>query len=118
MSRAKNEEAPIMVMLSDTSLAFADQREDIRGRKVYDNNREEIGEVDDLFIDQRETKARFLEVSSQGFLGLGKTRFLIPVDVIESISADEVRISKTREHVAGAPTYSPELVDKIGRAHV
>lgn len=112
ISKAKTAQASIMVKLSDTTLAFADQGEDVRGRKVYDNNGEEIGEVSDLFIDQAEAKARFLEVSSHGFLGLGKTIFLIPVDDIASISSDEVRISKTREHVAGAPTYSPELLDR------
>jgi len=112
MAKAKIDEQLILVKLSDTSLAFAEGAEDIRGRKVFDSNHEEIGEVNDLFIDQKEEKARFLEVASGGFLGLGSDKFLIPVDAITSISNDEVRIHKTREHVAGAPTYSPELVDQ------
>jgi len=112
MAKAKLDESSVMVKLTDTTLSFSDPSEDIRGRKVYDSNREEIGEVDDLFVDQPEGKVRFLEVSSQGILGLGKTKFLIPVDAITSMSADEVRISQTREHLAGAPAYSPELVDR------
>jgi sporulation protein YlmC with PRC-barrel domain len=112
MAKAKLDKRPIMVRLSDTTLGFANRSEDIRGRTVYDSNREEVGEVDDLFVDQLSEKVRFLQVSSQGFLGLGRTKFLIPVDAITSISEDLVRISQTREQVAGAPAYSPELVDK------
>jgi sporulation protein YlmC with PRC-barrel domain len=111
MAKAKTAAQFIMTKLSDTTFAFADHSEDIRGRKVLDSKGEEIGEVNDLFIDQREGKVRFLEVASGGFLGLGETKFLIPVDAITSIGEDEVRIHKTREHVASAPTYSPELVD-------
>jgi sporulation protein YlmC with PRC-barrel domain len=111
MAKAKSDEKTMMVKLSDTTLVFTDRAQDIRGRTVVDSNREEIGEVDDLFIDQGEEKVRFLEVSSGGFLGLGETKFLIPVDAITGISENEVRIDKTRVHVAGAPRYSPELVD-------
>jgi sporulation protein YlmC with PRC-barrel domain len=111
MAKAKADEKAVMIKLSDTPFVFTDPAEDIRGRKVIDSNREEIGVVDDLFIDQGEEKVRFLEVSSGGFFGVGDTKFLIPVDVITGVSEDEVRIDKTREHVAGAPRYSPELVD-------
>jgi sporulation protein YlmC with PRC-barrel domain len=111
MAKAKSDEKAMMVKLSDTTLVVTDPAQDIRGRTVVDTKREEIGKVDDLYIDQGEEKVRFLEVSAGGFLGLGDTKFLIPVDAITGISEDEVRIDKTREHVAGAPRYSPELVD-------
>jgi sporulation protein YlmC with PRC-barrel domain len=111
MAKAKTDEKAMMIKLSDTSFVFTDPAEDIRGRKVIDSNREEIGAVDDLFIDQVEEKVRFLEVSAGGFLGVGDTKFLIPVDSITGINANVVHIDKTREHVAGAPRYSPELVD-------
>lgn len=35
---------------------------------------------------------------------------MIPVDAIVSITEDEVQIDQTREHVAGAPVYDPQLV--------
>jgi sporulation protein YlmC with PRC-barrel domain len=111
MAKAKTDEQSLMVKLSDTTFSFADGSEDVRGRKVVDSNGEEIGEVNDLFIDQKNQKVRFLEIASGGFLGLGATKFLIPVDAISGLSEDEVRIHKTREHVASAPAYSPELVD-------
>jgi CBS domain-containing protein/sporulation protein YlmC with PRC-barrel domain len=101
-----------LVRLSDTDLTLADPTEDIRGRKTLDMAGEELGEVDDLLIDEREQKVRFLEVTSGGFLGLGATKFLLPVDAITRITDDAVYISQSREHVAGAPGYDPTLVDE------
>lgn len=68
--------------LGEAKLTVADPKEDIRGRKVLDKNGDEIGKVDDLLIDESEHKVRLLEVESGGFLGLGETKVLIPVDAI------------------------------------
>lgn len=101
-----------IVRLSDTRLKVADRAEDVRGRQVVDSAGEEIGRVHDLLLDERESKVRFLEVASGGFLGLGETKFLIPVDAVTSISAEAVRINQTRLWVAGGPRYDPELVNQ------
>jgi CBS domain-containing protein/sporulation protein YlmC with PRC-barrel domain len=101
-----------LVRLNDTDLTLADPAEDIRGRKAVDMAGEELGEVDDLLIDEREQKVRFLEVSSGGFLGLGATKFLLPVEAITRITDDAVYINQSRERVAGAPGYDPTLVDE------
>lgn len=110
MAMHKNKAA--LVRLSDSDLTVADRDEDIRGRDVLDMAGEELGEVNDLLIDEGEQKVRFLEVSSGGFLGLGATKFLIPVDAITRITADAVHINQSRERVAGAPRYDPTLVDE------
>ncbi|REJ06315.1 PRC-barrel domain containing protein [Microbacterium bovistercoris] len=96
--------------LSETDETVRQPDEDIRGRDVRDRDGEDLGTVKDLLIDADEDRVRFLEVASGGFLGIGKDTTLIPVDAITSITADEVRIDQTREHVAGAPAYDPELV--------
>ena len=57
-----------------------------------------------------ERRVRFLDVASGGFLGIGQDMTLIPVDAITAITEDEVRIGQTRENVADAPAYDPELV--------
>jgi sporulation protein YlmC with PRC-barrel domain len=101
-----------LVRLGDTDLDLAEHSEDIRGHQVLDMAGEDLGEVDDLFIDEQEHKVRFLEVTSGGFLGLGATKFLIPVEAIKRITADTVYISHSRERVAGAPNYDPALVDR------
>ncbi len=109
---AMQETKATLVKLSDTELTLADRAEDIRGRKALDTAGEDLGEVDDLFIDDREQKVRFVQISSGGFLGLGATKFLIPVDAITRITEDAVYISQSRERVAGAPRYDPVLVDE------
>jgi len=109
---AMQETKATLVKLSDTELTLADRAEDIRGRKALDTAGEDLGEVDDLFIDDREQKVRFVQISSGGFLGLGATKFLIPVDAITRITEDAVYISQSRERVAGAPRYDPALVDE------
>lgn len=109
---ATNETTARLVRLSDTNLTLAEQAEDIRGLKVLDLAGEEVGTVNDLFIDEQERKVRFLEVSSGGFLGLGATKFLLPVDAISRITPDVVHINQSRERVAGAPRYDPTLVEE------
>lgn len=109
---AMHEVKAALVRLSDTDLTVADRDEDIRGRNVLDMAGEALGEVDDLLIDEREHKVRFLQVSSGGFLGLGARKFLIPVDAIMRITEDAVYISQSRERVASAPNYDPTLVDE------
>jgi sporulation protein YlmC with PRC-barrel domain len=109
---AMQETKAALLRLSDTDLTLADRTEDIRGRTVLDEKGEELGEVNDLFIDDREHKVRFLEVSSGGFLGLGATKFLLPVDAITRITDKAVYVNQSRERVAGAPRYDPDLVDE------
>jgi sporulation protein YlmC with PRC-barrel domain len=107
---AQTDKTATIVRLSDTELTVADPAEDIRGRTVIDRDREEIGEVNDLLIDDHDKRVRFLEVASGGFLGLGKTTFLIPVEAITHIGGEEVSINQTRQHIAGSPPYDPTLI--------
>jgi sporulation protein YlmC with PRC-barrel domain len=98
-----------LMRLRDTELTVADPAEDIRGRTVVDRDGEEIGDVNDLLIDDHDKWVRFLEVASGGFLGLGQTKFLIPVDAITRVREKEVVIDQTRQHIADAPRYDPNL---------
>lgn len=98
-----------LVKLSDTDLTVADTSIDVRGRTVIDRAGDEIGEVDDLLIDEVESKVRMLRVASGGFLGIGERTFLIPVEAVTRIDAEHVHIDQTREHVAGSPAYDPDL---------
>ncbi len=60
-------------------------------------------------VDDVEQKVRFMEVATGGFLRIGESKALIPIEAITRITADEVHISHTREHVAGARRYDPQL---------
>ena len=98
--------------LRDTELDVARADEDIRGRKVCDRAGEEIGEVDALLIDDAENRVRLMRVASGGFLGLGQTKFLLPIDAITHIDGEVVRVDQRREHLASSPPYDPELIDR------
>ena len=103
---------PDILRLSDTVFNLTSPAEDVRGRKVFDTKGEHIGDVDDLMIDAAEKKVRFLQVSSGGFLGMGKTIFLIPVDAISRIDPKNVHINHERSKFVGAPAYNPDIVDR------
>jgi sporulation protein YlmC with PRC-barrel domain len=97
--------------LSDSGKTVADARTDVRGLTVTDRDGNDIGKVEDLFIDEREQKVRFLLVEHGGFLGLGETKSLIPVDAITRITEKRLYINHARYHVAKAPRYDPALVN-------
>lgn len=99
-----------IVSMNDSDLTLADSAEDIRGRTVVDVNGDDIGDVEDLMLDQDDAKVRFLQVGAGGFLGLGERKFLVPIDAISGIDDDRVHVDRTREHVAGGPDYDPTLV--------
>ena len=99
-----------LIPLADSGRTIA-EAEDIRHRAVKDVDGEDIGKVEDLLVDVSENRVSFLVVASGGFLGLGEQRSYIPVDAVVSVAEDEVRISRSREHVAGAPAYDPELIN-------
>jgi sporulation protein YlmC with PRC-barrel domain len=99
--------------LSDSDQTIANRGDDVRGRKVKDKVGHEVGRVDDLLIDSKERKVRFLRVEHGGLLGFGQTKSFIPVEAITQITDDDVFIDHSREHVAGAPVYDPDLVDDL-----
>lgn len=101
--------APSLEPLSQSDLTVRDPAEDIRDRAVLDRNRDEVGTVQDLLIDTDEQRVRFLQVGAGGFLGIGEKTYLVPVDAITRIEDDGVHIDQDRNHVAGGPTYQPDL---------
>lgn len=98
-----------LIRLSDTDQTIADPAEDVRGRKVNDSTGEEIGEVDDLLIDDEEGRVRFLRIGAGGFLGIGREHFLVPVDAITSVDPDGVTVSRARARLHDVPVYDPDL---------
>jgi len=106
-------ESATLSKLSDIGQTVTPSGEDIRGRTVKDKDGKGLGTVHDLLVDNQEHKVRFLLVEHGGFLGLGQTKSFIRVDAITEITADEVFINHTREHVAGAPPYDPDIVDEM-----
>lgn len=98
-------------ILGDHGRTVKGSGNDVRGRQVKDKNGDGIGRVADLLVDDRESKVRFLLVEHGGFLGFGETKSLIPVEAVTKITEDVVFVDQSRERVAAAPGYTPDLVD-------
>ena len=97
--------------LDQTQLTLADGERDIRGWPVVASDGEEIGSVKALYVDPDKQEVRFLQVASGGVLGFGEEDHLVPIDAIESLDGERVRLSQDRTRVAGSPAYDPALVE-------
>ncbi len=96
--------------LGDRGKTIDGSANDVRGRQVKDKDGESIGKVADLLVDDQENEVRFLLVEHGGFLGFGETKSLIPVDAITKITENDVYVDQSRERVAAAPGYNPDLL--------
>lgn len=97
-----------LVTLRSSDLILADEADDVRGLTVVDARGDEIGEVDDLVVDEAERRVRFLVVASGGFLGIGETKRLVPVDAVTAVE-HQVHVEPSRETVHGTHEFDPEL---------
>jgi sporulation protein YlmC with PRC-barrel domain len=97
------------VRLGETNLTVAEPKDDIRGRKVTDHAGDEMGKVKSLFVDEDAKQVRFFEMESGGLFGFGSETRLIPLEAIETVTEDEVRVDAAREHVQRSPIYDPEV---------
>lgn len=110
----KPERQPALIRLADAGLTVEDPRDDVRGRRVFDREGEHIGDVDGLLVDEEEKKVRFLEIGSGGFLGIGQTKRLVPVDAVARVEEGAVHVDRSRDDVVGGPVYDPEVVVDAG----
>jgi sporulation protein YlmC with PRC-barrel domain len=60
-----------LTKLSETELPLEEPWQDMRGLDVYDIQDEQMGSVEDLYIDREVRLASYLVVSAGGFLGIG-----------------------------------------------
>jgi len=106
------EQQPDLVKLSDSeSLHLQEPWQDIHELDVYDINGEQIGSVEDLYVDQETLQPRFLDVGAGGFLGVGKKHFLIPVEVVKvEVSEERVSVDQERDKVVDSPEFDPDEV--------
>jgi hypothetical protein len=73
--------------------------------KVYDNQGERIGKVDDLFVDETD-REEYIGVK-MGFLGLKST--LIPMDIVRVNESERtMEVSESKDHVRNAPSFDDD----------
>jgi sporulation protein YlmC with PRC-barrel domain len=99
-----------LTKLSETDLGLEESWQDMRGLDVYDVTDEQIGSVQDLYVDREARQPRYLVVSAGGFLGLGKKHFLIPVEeVSRDVGEERVTVTQPREKVLNSPEFDPDV---------
>ena len=99
-----------LTKLSETDLPLEEPWQDVRGLDVYDIQDEQIGSVEDLYVDRQTRLAIFLVVSAGGFLGMGKKHFLIPIaEVSRDVGEERVRITVPRDKVLNSPEFDPDV---------
>jgi sporulation protein YlmC with PRC-barrel domain len=105
---------PNLAKMSESDFRLEEPWQDIRGLDVYDGNGEQIGSVDDLYVDRDSRLPRFLIVSAGGFLGVGKKHFLIPVEeVSRDMGEDRVTVNQNRDKVVNSPDFDPDEVPNL-----
>jgi sporulation protein YlmC with PRC-barrel domain len=73
--------------------------------KVYDNQGEKLGKVDDLFVDES-GREEYIGVK-MGFLGMKST--LIPMDIVRVNEGERsVEVSDSKDHVKSAPSFDDD----------
>jgi ribosomal 30S subunit maturation factor RimM len=95
-----------LVNLNDTDLYLDEPWHDLRGLAVYDVNDDQIGSVEDVYVDRERREARLLDVSAGGLLGVGKKHFLVPVeDVKRDVDGERVTVEHPKDKVMGSPEF-------------
>ncbi len=94
-----------LVKTSGSDLNVKDPFHDLIDKDVYDHNGDQIGTVEDLYLDQQTKEVRFLGVGAGGFLGIGEKYFLIPHEAVNDVIGSRVVLDQDREKVTGSPDY-------------
>ena len=95
-----------LTKLSEFDLPLEEPWQDMRGLDVYDMRDQQIGSVEDLYVDREARLARCLVVSAGGFLGVGKKHFLIPVEeVSRDVVEERVTVTVPKEKVLNSPEF-------------
>ena len=89
--------------------------QNIRGLDAYDSNGEQIGTVEDLYVDQEAQFPRFLDVGAGGLLGIGKKHFLVPFEEVSRRVSEEERVivNQNRDKVLGSPDFDPAEMPEV-----
>ena len=99
-----------LIRLSELDLPLEEGWQDIRGLDVYDVADEQIGTVEDLYVDRVARQPSYLMVSAGGLLGIGKKHFLIPVEeVSRDVGEERVTVTVPRDKVLNSPEFDLDL---------
>ncbi len=99
-----------LVKLSDSEFHLEDRASDVRGLGVFTRNGEQMGSVEDFYVDTLDREVRYLDGGAGGFLGLGEKHFLIPVESVVKVYEDGVTVDQSREKVSEPLSLNTKVV--------
>lgn len=79
---------------------------DIRGMRVVNTTGEEVGHVDELYVDPKSQQVSMVGITFGGMLGFNAKHVLVPMDQLQIMDDESVRVMTTPEIVAAAPEFS------------
>jgi hypothetical protein len=97
--------------LGSSAIPLEDPAEDVRGRTACDRIGQPIGPVEDIWFDMENRRARLLEISHGGLLGLGSRHMLVPVEAIRGTDTENVYLDRDREVVIDGPEFQPDQIE-------
>jgi hypothetical protein len=89
----------------DADEAWSERLRRAYGFRVIDQEGNEAGELEDLFVEPATGQVRFLRLAQGGVLGFAKVHLLVPVEAVIDIDDGEVSVDLDAEHLTGKPTY-------------
>ena len=107
-----------LVNLNDRASHLKEPWQDLRRLDVYDFNDDQIGSVEDVYVDRGRREARLLDVSAGGLLRVGKMHFLVPVEEVKrDLDGERVTVEHLKD-VMESPEFDPddELKSDLQRA--
>jgi sporulation protein YlmC with PRC-barrel domain len=90
----------------------------IKGRRVLNRADEEVGTVDQLYIDAEEHAVRYVTVDIGNFLGIGTKTILVPFERLQW-SGSDLYLDADDAMIQDAPEFQPHLArDHQYESHV
>ncbi|MGA5299370.1 PRC-barrel domain-containing protein [Nucisporomicrobium flavum] len=83
----------------------------ILGCRVTDRDGNPLGTVDDLLVDAEAQRLRLISVEHGGVVGFGATPSFIPVEAVDEVTGEGIRIALPSAQVADAPLYDPTVME-------
>jgi sporulation protein YlmC with PRC-barrel domain len=85
--------------MTDTSRGRVSRAKDLIGLRVYNDENEDLGKIEDLAINPSTGRIRYAVLSFGGFLGMGDKLFAVPWDNLTLISKGETSAgTQKQEH--------------------
>ena len=83
----------------------------IKGTKVENRKKEDIGKIQDLMINTEDGNIEYAVLSFGGFLGLGDKYFAVPMQALQFTTRDDeqtIMMDVTKEKLENAPGFDKD----------